>query len=125
MYVLDSSAIIEAVNDEKQAEKIGRVLGDEPLVTTTICVHEVLAGASSDKNRFVFEKIVSSMQILEHTSDAARAGAEIQRELKRSGQMINPFDILIAAVCKSNYAQLVTFDNDFARVKGLKTIILK
>ncbi len=125
MYVLDSSAIIEAVDDEKQAEKIARVTKDEPVVTTTICIHEILAGTITERDRFVLGKILSGMQILEHTVKSAHIGAQIQKDLEHVGKMINPYDILIAAVCKENNAELITFDKGFARVKGLTAHIFQ
>lgn len=124
MYVLDTSALIEAFHDSDQAEKISRIVKDEPLFTTSICIHEVLVGALTEKDRFVAEGIFSTMQILEHNALAARIGAKIEQELVKTGRRINDMDVLIAAICKANNGELITFDRDFARIRDFKARIL-
>lgn len=125
MYVLDSSVLIELVEDHPRKEKIISFLDDAPLVTTSISMHEMLSGNLSEKKYFVFSSLFRGIQILDHTSDAARSGAEIERELARAGTKINRFDVLIAGICKSNNAHLVTLDNDFSKIKGLSVTVIK
>ncbi|HLC19676.1 MAG TPA: type II toxin-antitoxin system VapC family toxin [Candidatus Nanoarchaeia archaeon] len=124
MYILDSSALIEVLEEHPKAEKIMELVGDAELVTTSLCVHEVLAGALSKKDRFVLEGVFSSMRILDHTMRAARVGATIQQELAESGTMINKFDVLIAAICKVNNGELVTLDRDFSKIKNFRVVVV-
>ena len=124
MYVLDSSAIIELVNGTENADKITSVLGKELLVTTSICMHEVLAGAESKKDKFVLENIFNGMHILDHTPAAAHIGAKIYQDLIKIGKKVNGMDVLIAAICQTNNAALVTLDKDFERIKSIKTMII-
>ena len=125
MYVLDSSVIIELLNDGPLASKILDVLPIAPFVTTSISVQEVLEGTFSEKDRFVAEHVFSGAEILVHDEKAAREGALIQRQLKQAGTKINRIDVFIAGVCKANNAELITLDNDFSRIKGLKVKIIK
>ncbi|HLF54632.1 MAG TPA: type II toxin-antitoxin system VapC family toxin [Candidatus Nanoarchaeia archaeon] len=125
MYVLDSNALIEFLEDGPRASKVLSVVGDEPLVTTSISMHEVLAGSMSDKSRFILENIFSSMRVLEHDAQAARLSAAIEREQYRMGAKINDADILIAGICKANNAELVTLDSDFTKIKGFKFKFVK
>jgi predicted nucleic acid-binding protein len=120
MYVLDSNAIIEIIEEGPHSSKLISILKDFPLVTTSITLHEVLAGSMSDKSRFVFEGIFSTMRILEHDAPAARAGAAIQKSLDKKGQKINKMDVLIAGICTIHDATIVTLDKDFKKVQGLK-----
>lgn len=124
MYVLDSSALIEVFDRSKFGDTIVQLLQDEPAVTTSICMHEVLVGALSDKQRFIFMSLFSSMIVLEHTTAAALAGSRIEQELARVGHKINANDVLIAGICKANDATIVTLDKDFARIKELKSKII-
>ncbi len=39
--------------------------------------------------------------------------------------MIGRSDIFIAGICLANDATIVTFDKDFGKIKGLKTLILE
>ncbi len=122
-YVLDSSAIIKAMKFPELADKIGKIIGDASLITTSICKQELLS-VKSDKDNFVMQNILDAMQILEHTSLAAEYGAAIYRELQKKGTLINEFDILIAGICKANNAHLITFDKDFAKIKELQVTVL-
>ncbi|HSO72893.1 MAG TPA: VapC toxin family PIN domain ribonuclease, partial [Thermodesulfobacteriota bacterium] len=50
----------------------------------------------------------------------ALAAASIRTALEKQGQLIGPYDILIAAIALSNKGILVTPNaREFARVKGL------
>lgn len=122
-YVLDSSAIIKAMKYPEQAEKIEKLIGTNPLITTSICKHELLS-VKNDKEKFIIKKILDSIQILDHTTEAAEQGAEIYRALRKKGETINEFDLLIAGICKANNAHLITYDKDFAKIKEIKTTIL-
>jgi len=124
MYVLDSSALIEVIEQRPRFDKIVKLIGDASFNTTSICAHEILIGARTERERFVLDGILSKMQVLPHDHQAALIGSRIELELERTGNKIGPRDVLIAAVCKSNNAELVTCDTDFARVKDIKMHIL-
>ncbi len=120
MYVLDSSALIEVIENHPKAEVIEQLLKDAPLITTSISMHEVLAGASSEKQCFVLEGLFSTMRVLSHDAEAARIGAAIEQDLSHSGKKIGRADVLIAAICIVHDAALVTLDADFKNIKKLK-----
>ena len=124
MFVLDSSVLIEVIEDLPRSEKVEDLLRGEPAVTTTICMHEVLAGADSDKRRFVLETLFSRMNVLEHTSEAARRGARLEQDLSKKGSKINTNDVLIAGICLSQNATLITLDHDFKKIPNLNVITL-
>lgn len=125
MYVLDSSSLIELFENKSRSQRVADIVQNEILATTTICMHEVLAGALSDKERFFLDDIFSQMQILVHDESAARYGARIEQELERAGARINAADIFIAGICKAHGAELITLDNDFSRIKGLRVHLVK
>lgn len=124
MQVLDSSALIEVIEQGHFASEVHHILDDQPLVTTSITVHELLSGKISDKKLFILESLFSQMRILQHDTLAAKCGAKINRELSRAGSKINDLDVLIAGVCQASGAELVTLDNDFAKIKGFKATII-
>ncbi len=124
MYVLDSSSLIELFENKSRAQKIKDIVQNEKLATTTICMHEVLAGALSEKERFFLEDIFSQMHVLVHDEAAARYGARIEQELDRTGTRINAADIFIAGICKAHDAELITLDKDFSRVRRLKVQVV-
>ena len=120
MYVLDSSAIIEVLQQRPRAAKMESVIGEETLVTTSITMHEVLLGALSEKERFVLETLFSGMRVLEHDARAAKLSSRIEIDLIRTGKKIGSRDCLIAGICMANDSTLVSLDNDYKRIPGLK-----
>ena len=124
MYLLDSSILIELFEQLPRSQKIAAILKDSSLVTASICMHEVLAGTVTDKERFVLEGLFSTFQILPHDAKAARLGAELYRIMKQQGKMMSAVDNLIAAICKANNAELVTLDKGFQKVKSLNVHII-
>lgn len=125
MYVLDSSILIEVLGQGPRAKQASEIVGEERCVTTSICMHEVLAGLFSERECFIVENILSTMQILVHDARAAKFGAVIAQDLTRTGTMINKFDILIAAICKAHDAELITLDKDFQKIKDLKVRVIE
>src|SRR3989344_4970328 len=120
MYVLDSSALIEVIEEYPLKDKVLGIVGDAPLVTTSISLHELFAGAHTEREKFILEHLLGGAQIVPHDAAAAKMGAQITRELSDAGKMINRMDTLIAGICKVHNAELITLDRDFAKIKGLK-----
>ncbi len=126
MYVLDSSALIESINKTESHDKIIKIVKDQPVITTSICMQETLVGALSERDKFVLENIFTGIRVLEHNAEAAKIGAEITQKLAKKGTMIGKMDILIAAICKAHQGELITLDKDFAKIKveGFKSHII-
>jgi len=87
-------------------------------------MHEVLAGAESEKDQFILERLFTSGQILEHSVSAAREGARIHRRLLKLGTMINTMDILIAGICSVAKGEFITLDKNFKKIKEIKVKII-
>ncbi|MBS3148033.1 type II toxin-antitoxin system VapC family toxin [Candidatus Woesearchaeota archaeon] len=124
MYVLDSSALIEGIIDGPRSQPISDSLTEEEFLTTSVCVHEILIGARNSAELFVLKGILHAVPTLDYTKDCAVHSAQIERELKREGKLINKMDILIAAICKASNATLITLDKDFEKIKGLKVKVI-
>ena len=125
MYVLDSSAIIEVIEKGPNAEKVLRVVGNSPFVTTSICLQEVLTGTTGERDIFIFESLLGQAEILVHDAEAAREGAKIMRSLIKSGSKINIADVFTAGIIQSNNAELVTLDKDFSKIKSLRVKVIE
>lgn len=125
VYVLDSSVLIELIERKAHAHKVAAFIGNELSATTSICVHEVLAGARTNKQRFLCEEIFSNILILNHDMKAARMGAQIEQELNESGSKINIIDVYIASICRANNTEIVTLDKDFEKIKGINVHVIK
>ena len=125
MFVLDSSALIEVAENKQQKQKVLEAVGNALLITTSICMHEVLTGADSEKRRFILEGIFAKTLVLDHDRRAALIGSRIGRDLNRKGSKLEESDLLIASICMVHDAELVTLDKGFTRIEGLKVKIIK
>ena len=90
-------------------------------MTTAISLHETLSG-SSQKGEFAVQNLAQNIDIMPFTKEDAITSASIFRQLAKQGKKINALDILIAGICISKKATLITLDNDFKRVPGLKVV---
>lgn len=124
MYLLDSSAIIELLHGTKSGEEIMKFIDNNHVCTTSINLYEVLMGENEKENEKI-SQFFSSVKILDFDENAARFSVELEKKLIRSGKNINKIDVLIAGICKSNNKLLVSLDNDFKRIEGLKSAIFK
>ncbi len=120
MFILDSSALIEVWEGGPRKEKVLQIAGNEFSVTTSICMHEVLYGARSEKRRFLLENLFANIAVLQHDYRSAKIGARMEQELGHLGLKLARIDIMIAAICIVNDATLVTLDKGFERIEGLK-----
>jgi tRNA(fMet)-specific endonuclease VapC len=128
MYCLDTNVIILALNE--RSPKLARRLDAEiecgtPLLVPTEDLFELEYGYSKskfrDQNRARLSTFLSAgfdFPVFE-TGDAVEAG-EIRARLEVEGQVIGPYDILIAAQARRRGATLVTLNRrEFERVPGL------
>ncbi len=110
-HFLDTSFIIDLINQEKKAIEIhGRIRGRE--LTGTPCLYELLK--FSEEVEPLFRKEILSLE----EEDGAEAG-RIYRELKSEGKLLADIDILIAGIVRNRGLTLVTRDKDFERIKGI------
>ena len=105
----------------EKANKIYEKVGDELLTTTSISIHEILVGAHQ-KEEFMIKNLLQRIETIPFDVQNADESSKIEKKLIKKGNLINSADILIAGICISNDATLVTFDKDFNRIPGLKTL---
>jgi predicted nucleic acid-binding protein len=108
-------------------EKLREIANDgSPVVTTIITVYELLKGASlsskREENLIDVKEAISNIQVLNLTPEACAEASNIFTELKKSGKIIGEFDILIAAIAKTNGECILTRDRHFNAVKGIDLI---
>lgn len=124
-YLLDTNILSDLVRNPqgKIARKIAKV-GEATVCTSIIVACELRYGAAkkgSPRLSEQLEAILAPLEILPLEPDADRHYGHIRATLERSGQIIGPNDLLIAAQALDGGLTLVT-DNvgEFKRVPGLK-----
>lgn len=79
-----------------------------------------MSGARNDKERRAVEALLGALTALPVDERAAREAAEIRRELEAQGSGMATADTLVAGICRSRNAILLTRNRaHFERVRGL------
>ncbi len=124
MYILDTSAFIHLAKETDIGRKIRESYGEEIVRITTFTVHELLVGALSSTKKQLYEDLFPLLEILPFGYDAATHSAELERLLRTRGRLINKVDILIAGICLTYGATIVTCDADFTKIPGLQVVFV-
>jgi tRNA(fMet)-specific endonuclease VapC len=125
--VADTSVLITAERRGQGLELLNQIAPGEASAVAAISISELLIGAHrSDtparrriREEFV-DVVVRTLQILPFGLAEARIHAGLLMELRATGQVIGPNDLLIAATALANgYAVLTENVREFERVPGL------
>jgi len=128
LTIIDTSVMIpflkgsaESINKVREFSNI-----NGQVAITIITAYELLKGArlssKPEDNLKDVKEAIPNMQVLDLSPEACEEASSIFCELKKSGKMISEFDILIAAIAKTNCEAILTRDQHFKYVKGIKLI---
>ena len=126
MYLLDTNICIFLKNKKPVhvLEKLRSVL-DAGVFLSSISVGELQYGVYNsihiERNRISLTEFLAPFDILEFDDSDAEVFGKIRSELKRKGELIGPYDMLIAAQALARRLILVTNNTaEFCRVEGLR-----
>jgi hypothetical protein len=121
--ILDSSVIIDYLDG---VDAVVEFVDAQPvLVTSSICIYEVLAGevfASGDTDLVGARANFGRVAALDFSEEEAFEAARMQSRLLESGDPLSPRDLMIAATARSEGRELVVSDADFD-VEGLQELL--
>ena len=126
LYLLDTNTVsyFIADNPSQVREKLKKV-GFDSTAVSTITEAELRYGVARNPNairrRISVESFLSDAMILSWDSAAAGAYGQLRSEQERKGLPLSVEDLMIAAHALSLGLTLVTHDNAFSFVDGLKT----
>jgi tRNA(fMet)-specific endonuclease VapC len=122
MIVADSDVLIDALRGrEPSASRVAQELRRGALATTSINSFELLSGAKAEAHRLRVEQLLAPLRIVSCDESSAALAAEIRRDLEAAGIKIGMADYLIAGICISHSALLLTRNRrHFERVRGLR-----
>jgi tRNA(fMet)-specific endonuclease VapC len=126
MYLLDTNACIQILNDTSEA--LLRKFRQHDPADVKICAvvrAELVYGARRSTrvqaNMDLLQRFFSLMECLPLDEESADHYGQIRVDLERSGTSIGPNDLMIAAIARSRDLILVTHNTrEFSRVPGLK-----
>jgi tRNA(fMet)-specific endonuclease VapC len=125
LTILDTTVIVALLKGKTETiAQIKKLLEKEDtLGITTITAYELLKGAAlsakQKENTQAVKEVISNLQIFDLSPQACEEAAEIYSELENAGKIISEFDILIAAIAKTNNEAILTYDKHFRTIKGL------
>lgn len=122
-YLLDTNIIsFYLKGDESLKEKVLNNI--DSIVISIISYYEIVSGLQSinaSKRIAEFEKFCEIADIINLDKSSITASCQIYSTLKRSGNLIDDIDILIAGIALSNNLVMVTDNTShFGRIDNLK-----
>lgn len=123
MTLLDSSVIIDYLDG---VEEVVEFVDEQPvLVTSSICIYEVLAGevfSAGDSDLIEAREHFGRVAAVDFSEEIAFEAARIQSRLLESGTPMSPRDLMIAATARSEGKELIVSDTDFD-TDGLRELL--
>ena len=121
MIVADTDVLIDALRGRQPAtSRLVAGLRDGTLATTAVSAFELLSGARTAQEVDAIDTLLAALPILPFDERASRAAGASRRGLETAGQTIGLGDYLIAGVCLSRGASLLTRNRKhFERIPGL------
>jgi tRNA(fMet)-specific endonuclease VapC len=124
--MLDTNLCVRVLRDRPPGLRLRFNAEAETLCISTITLTELLHGAAKSarpsENRRGVEQMSERMSVLDFDSRAADHAGDIHADLERGGQLIGPYDILIAGHARSQGLVVITGNlGEFRRVDGLRS----
>jgi tRNA(fMet)-specific endonuclease VapC len=125
-YMLDTNLCIRVLRDRPAGLRPRFNAEAETLCISTITLTELLHGAARSakpvENRQEVERMVARLTLLDFDRRAAEHAGEICAELGIRGELIGPYDVLIAGHARSLGLVVITGNlAEFRRVAGLRS----
>ncbi|MBN3879368.1 MULTISPECIES: type II toxin-antitoxin system VapC family toxin [unclassified Nostoc] len=124
-YLLDTDTCIYWIKDINPVKTKVREIGWEQICICSITVAELYFGAYNSQrvveNLTRAEEFIQNLPVLPLTDPALRKYGELKAELRRIGQTIAEFDLLIASVAVAENYTLVTNNiRHYSRISNLQ-----
>jgi tRNA(fMet)-specific endonuclease VapC len=125
VFLLDTDWILQSLGDRQPALDTLDQLAGSRIFVSYITVGEIYEPAFNSVNPQAhlvnFRQFLSSYHILTLSDPIMERFAELRAYLRRRGQLISDFDLLIGATALHHELTLLTFNRrDFERIPDLK-----
>lgn len=128
--ILDSSVLIADEREKFNLQQWLRARKPEPIAVSAITFSEMWFGLEVERDgarlrirRRWLQKAFRNLEVIPFDTALARLHARVWARLNRTGTMIGPHDLIIAATALHREWAVVTFNaREFERVAGLNVI---
>lgn len=125
--LLDTNVLIDLVFDRSEAVSrrfSAALVAGEPLYLSAVSLFEYRFGAERSRRRSfqleALERFLATVAVVEFVGADAERAALLKATLSPRGQMIGPYDLLIASQALERNLALATGNlREFSRVEGL------
>jgi predicted nucleic acid-binding protein len=124
--ILDTDILVALLKGEPKAIQMIRAIEEknERIVTTIVTAYELLKGAyissKPKENLAKVQDIISNLLVLDLSLKACEEASKIYRDLRKAGNLTGEFDVLIAAIARTYDETIVTRDEHFEFIRGIK-----
>jgi tRNA(fMet)-specific endonuclease VapC len=124
--ILDTDILVALLKGETEADEAMMQINEsgERVATTVVTAYELLRGVyisnNLEKNLAQVHELLSNLEILDLTMQACEEASKIHRDLRKAGCLIGEFDMLIAAITRIHSETIMTRDDHFTWVQGIK-----
>ena len=120
--ILDTTFVIDLLNNQAEAIQFLKKLEETPLKTTSITAYEVHQSAREHEKVRV-RQFFKCIPVLSFTYEDAEEAGRIARSLKQEGKTINAEDCMIASIALRENAPILTRNiKHFSRIQGLRVV---
>lgn len=124
-YLLDTDICIHALKRRNATLADAFSAHDGRMAVSDVTLYELYYGAERYDDPgariAIIESFAARLEVLAFDSRAALHAGNIRATLERRGQMIGAYDVMIAAIARSQGLVLVTGNvREFERVEGLR-----
>jgi tRNA(fMet)-specific endonuclease VapC len=127
VIVADTDVLIDALRGrDPMARRVAEAVEAGTLATTVLSSFELLSGSREPTERERVEDLLAAVELLPLDPEAAAIAAGLRRDLEARGETIGLADYLIAGICLSRSASLMTRNRGhFDRIPGLRFALLE
>lgn len=125
--LLDANVVVHLANQVPGSDRIYARMSEQPLgrmLLSAATAHElrfmILRARTSKKHVAALQAIVRDIPVIEFDLSAAHAAADVRLQLENIGKPLGVFDMLLAGHARRLGAVVVTDDDGFGHVPGLK-----
>jgi len=118
MVLVDTSIIIDFINNNRFKKEITTLLESKEFSTTEMIIMEVLQGIKDDKTYDKIKTFLESLPLVEVKYEDFLEAANIYRTCRKRGITIRKsIDCIIAAIAINNNLELFSIDRDFDNIR--------
>ena len=119
-YLLDTVICIHALKNHNAALFETFTTHDGRMAVSGVTLHELYYDDPAPRTA-VIENVAARLEVLPFDTRATAHAGNIRATLERRGQLIGAYDLMIAAIARSQGLLLVTGNvREFERVEGLR-----